>query len=196
MRRKPKSNLFVLSVHRTEDIRASTRRNQIKTLDNAKHDAIHCLTMRSTRSLSIMLKTNHDPKKSASLVRQNTKHAKLFWSGELEQSNLTALKKLTRESGLSIASGEVLWLNHGWYVTSAGLLRVAKENGCDGIQARVVSTLSDAKTSRWVFKATLKEASRELVESFISHLATTAKENRDGLVFKLNSYAQPVEVKL
>ncbi len=42
---------------------------------------------------------------------------------------------------------------------------------------------------------TLKEASRDLVESFISHLATAAKENRDGLVCKLNSYAQPVEVK-
>ena len=43
---------------------------------------------------------------------------------------------------------------------------------------------------------TLKEASRELVESFISHLATSAKENRDGLQCKLNSYAQPVEVQL
>jgi hypothetical protein len=42
----------------------------------------------------------------------------------------------------------------------------------------------------------LKEASRELVESFVTHLATEAKENRDGLVCKLNSYAQPVEVKL
>jgi hypothetical protein len=38
--------------------------------------------------------------------------------------------------------------------------------------------------------ATLSGASRELVESFISHLATAAKENRDGLVCKLNSYAQ------
>jgi hypothetical protein len=42
---------------------------------------------------------------------------------------------------------------------------------------------------------TLKKASRDLVESFISHLATAAKENRDGLVCKLNSYAQPVEAK-
>jgi hypothetical protein len=33
------------------------------------------------------------------------------------------------------------------------------------------------------------------VESFISHLTASAKENRDGLVCKLNSYAQPVEVK-
>jgi hypothetical protein len=37
---------------------------------------------------------------------------------------------------------------------------------------------------------TLSGASRELVESFISHLAMAAKQNRDALVCKLNSYAQ------
>jgi hypothetical protein len=42
---------------------------------------------------------------------------------------------------------------------------------------------------------TLKEASRELVESFITYLDASAKENRDTLLCKLNSYAQPVEVK-
>jgi hypothetical protein len=42
---------------------------------------------------------------------------------------------------------------------------------------------------------TLRGASRELVESFISHLSTAAKENRDALVCKLNSYAQPVEAR-
>ena len=41
---------------------------------------------------------------------------------------------------------------------------------------------------------TLKEASRDLVESFISHLADSAKEDRAGLICKLNSYAQPKEV--
>jgi hypothetical protein len=41
--------------------------------------------------------------------------------------------------------------------------------------------------------ATLSGASRELVESFISHLSTAAKENRESLVCKLNSYAQPAE---
>jgi hypothetical protein len=39
--------------------------------------------------------------------------------------------------------------------------------------------------------ATLSGASRELVESFISHLGMAAKQNRDALVCKLNSYAQP-----
>ena len=41
----------------------------------------------------------------------------------------------------------------------------------------------------------LSGASRELVESFISHLSAAAKENRDALVCKLNSYAQPVEAQ-
>ncbi len=42
---------------------------------------------------------------------------------------------------------------------------------------------------------TLKNASRDLVESFISHIATAAKKDRDALVCKLNSYAQPTEAK-
>jgi hypothetical protein len=41
----------------------------------------------------------------------------------------------------------------------------------------------------------LNGASRELVESFISHLSAAAKENRDALVCKLNSYSQPVEAR-
>jgi hypothetical protein len=42
---------------------------------------------------------------------------------------------------------------------------------------------------------TLRGASRELVESFISHLSASAKENRDALVCKLNSYSQSVEAR-
>jgi hypothetical protein len=40
---------------------------------------------------------------------------------------------------------------------------------------------------------TLSEAKRESVESFIAHLTAEAKENRDGLICKLNSFSQPVE---
>jgi hypothetical protein len=43
--------------------------------------------------------------------------------------------------------------------------------------------------------ATLAGASRELIESFISHLSSTATENRDSLVCKLNSYAQSAEAR-
>ena len=41
---------------------------------------------------------------------------------------------------------------------------------------------------------TLRGATRELVESFISHLESQAKENRASLICKLNSYAHPEEV--
>ena len=250
--------------------------------------------------------------KIESLVRQNTRLAKSLWSGELGTSNLSALKKLTRESGLALAAGEILWLNGGWYVTSGGLLRIAKENHCYGIHADAMSKLSDATNNRWIFKATvytspgskgfvgygdadpsnvstlvrgaemriaetravnralrkaygiglcsveelgslssnrspashhapsathssngssngqprlrdqlcllirqhnldptlvkayaadfcgtptLKEANRDLVQSFVSHLAACAKEDRDMLICRLNSYAQPAEVK-
>jgi hypothetical protein len=41
----------------------------------------------------------------------------------------------------------------------------------------------------------LREASRDLVESFITHLAEWAAKDRSGLVCKLNSYAQMEEVR-
>jgi hypothetical protein len=42
---------------------------------------------------------------------------------------------------------------------------------------------------------TLRGASREQVESFIAHLEKEARENRDQLVCKLNSYSHPGEVR-
>lgn len=56
-------------------------------------------------------------------------------------------------------------------------------------------TLVKAYAAGFCGTPTLKEASRELVESFVSHLATSAQENMDALICKLNAYAQPVEVK-
>jgi hypothetical protein len=56
-------------------------------------------------------------------------------------------------------------------------------------------TLVKAYAADFCGTQSLKEASRDLVESFISHLAASAKEDRDALVCKLNSYAHPAEVK-
>ena len=248
------------------------------------------------------------------LVRQNIKMARRWKVGQLQGVALVRLRELTIEFGFSLALGDFTYLDNGWYVTHAGLLRLASRRRCAGIQVLRVRESCDPLAGRWVFKATvykrprskgfvgygdadpsnvsslvrgaemrvaetravnralrkaygiglcsveelgwltnspspagekaqpanpadlngssngqpklrdrlcvlirqynldpilvkayaadfcgtptLKEASRDLVESFISHLATAAKENRDGLVCKLNSYAQPVEVKL
>jgi len=242
------------------------------------------------------------------------KLAKGKWAGELSSHQLQVLRSLTEHYGFAVALSDLLLLDRGWYVTHAGLLRLAARGGCNGIRVEQVRHFCDPVAGRWVFKATvykspsskgfvgygdadpsnvsslvqgaemriaetravnralrkaygiglcsveelgsashfagsarnhepsgsshssngsshgqpklrdrlcvlirqynldptlvkayaadfcrtptLKDASRELVESFISHLATAAKENRDGLLCKLNSYAQPVEVKL
>jgi hypothetical protein len=57
-------------------------------------------------------------------------------------------------------------------------------------------TLVKAYAADFCGTATLKEASRDLVESFISELGTAAKNDRDGLLCKLNSYAQTTEAKV
>ena len=54
-------------------------------------------------------------------------------------------------------------------------------------------TLVKAYAADFCGTETLKEASRDLVESFITQIANSAKNDRDALVCKLNSYAQPVE---
>jgi hypothetical protein len=60
-------------------------------------------------------------------------------------------------------------------------------------QHNLDATLVKAYAANFCGTATLSGAGRELVESFISHLSTAAKENRDGLVCKLNSYAQSAQ---
>jgi hypothetical protein len=245
--------------------------------------------------------------------RVNARLAVTTW-GEVSAAALLNLKELTGRYALSVAAGDLQFLDGRWYVTHSGLLRIAQRRRCLGMRTALQGELSDPAAHRWVFKATiykapgskgfvgygdadpsnvsplvrgaemrvaetravnralrkaygiglcsveelgwlsgspdsnrngnqvakpqhsngsnngqprlrdrlcvlirqynldptqvkayaadfcgtptLKDASRELVESFISHLATAAKENRDGLVCKLNSYAQPVEVKL
>jgi hypothetical protein len=54
-------------------------------------------------------------------------------------------------------------------------------------------TLVKAYAADFCGTESLKEARRDLVESFITQIANSAKNDRDGLACKLNSYARPVE---
>jgi hypothetical protein len=246
-----------------------------------------------------------------SLIARNTRLARRRW--EITAEQVGVLKSLTAEFNLSVSLGDLLLLEGKWYVTHAGLLRLAARSRCHGIQVQQVRAFCDPVACRWVFRASvykspssrgfvgygdadpsnvssrvqgaemrvaetravnralrkaygiglcsveelgalsssakppsapshsngshatngtsngqprlrdqlcllirqhnlnanlvkayaadfcgteaLNGASRELVESFISHLATAAKENRDALVCKLNSYSQPAEAR-
>jgi len=251
-------------------------------------------------------------KEGRRLVRKNMNLAKGKWVNALTRHHLQVLRSLTEDYGLAVALGDLLLLDGAWYVTHAGLLRLAARSRCNGIRVEQVRNFCDPVAGRWVFKATvykspsskgfvgygdadpsnvstlvhgaemriaetravnralrkaygiglcsveelgslsndrgpasddvpltkhssngsnngqprlrdqlcllirehnldptlvkayaadfcgtpsLKEANRDLVQSFISHLTACAKENRDMLVCRLNSYAQPPEAK-
>jgi hypothetical protein len=56
-------------------------------------------------------------------------------------------------------------------------------------------TLVKAYAADFCGTEALKEASRDLVESFIAHISKAANEDREALICKLNSYSPSVEVK-
>ena len=249
-------------------------------------------------------------KRNVVTFRSNAKLARQLW-GEPSRMAFRALRELTAKYSLSVAAGDLQFLDGRWYVTHSGLLQLASRRGCPGITTTLQDKRSDSTVGRWVFKAvvyknalsggfvgygdadpsntsplvrgaemrvaetravnralrkaygiglcsveelgsfsapqrppaatsnsnghvkangagnaqprlrdrlcllirqhnldptlvkayaadfcgaeSLKDASRDLVESFISELAASAKNDRGALICKLNSYAQPVE---
>ena len=89
-----------------------------------------------------------------SLARQNVKLARRL-NAEGSPIALNQLRALTLNFGFSLATGELLHLSGGWYVTHAGLLRLASRKRCAGIQVDQVDQSSDPLAGRWVFKATV-----------------------------------------
>jgi len=72
------------------------------------------------------------------LIRQNKRYAKLRWGKLLGRIALIALANLTEQFHFSVADGDVLFLDSGWYVTHAGLIRLARRNRCAGINVQPV----------------------------------------------------------
>ena len=91
--------------------------------------------------------------------RSNAKLARATW-GEPSRTALHHLKQLTSEHSLSVAAGELQFLNGKWYVTHSGLLGIARRNRCCGIKSALVERHSDPATGRWVFKATVYKTPR------------------------------------
>jgi hypothetical protein len=99
------------------------------------------------------------------LAIQNRRLAKRFWAGRLSEANLDKLIHLTRTLGLSVSTGEILYIDGNWYVTHAGLLRIALRQRCLGIRTALQERQSDSAANRWVFRATVykSRASRGFV---------------------------------
>jgi len=94
------------------------------------------------------------------LVSENLRFAKRFVSATLQPVLLEQLRQLTRNFSLSLKCGDLLLLSGGWYVTHAGLIRLAKRCRCSGMQVQPVRQLSDQATCRYTFRATVYKSAR------------------------------------
>ena len=88
------------------------------------------------------------------VFRANLNFAKKFGSA-LTPEQRSHLKALSRDFGLTLVGGELRLIDGNWYVTHAGLMRLAMRNRCCGIDVRPVVSFCDAAASRWAFKATV-----------------------------------------
>jgi len=93
-------------------------------------------------------------KRNVVTFRCNVKLARQLW-GEPSRVALRGLRELTARYSLSVAAGDLQFLEGRWYVTHAGLLRTAERRRCQGIRTSLQKDLSDPIANRWVFKATV-----------------------------------------
>jgi hypothetical protein len=84
--------------------------------------------------------------------RTNVRRAKRIW-GPMTPTALDALRQLTGLLTVSVAAGDLQLMHNVWYITHAGLLRIAQRRHCFGIETLLNEHLSDPGSGRWVFKA-------------------------------------------
>ncbi len=86
------------------------------------------------------------------LILENLSAAKLLGASRDSQRQL---RKFTKRWRVSVVAGDAILLDGKWYVTHAGLLRLAAHRRCSGIHIRPITRLCDPSGHRWTFKATV-----------------------------------------
>jgi hypothetical protein len=109
---------------------------------------------------AIEMKTSESsiPKESATvrqLLTSNFRLARFRWKNLIGKTGIQQLKALTQQYDFSIAHGDIVWLERGWYVTNSGLVRLARRCRCAGIHAKPVPEFCNARTQQWAFEATV-----------------------------------------
>ena len=89
------------------------------------------------------------------LAHTNLAYARAFWPTGCSKPARKALRELTTRFSLSVPLGELRLIDGSWYVTHAGLLRLALRRRCAGIRVQQVREFCDPTCGRWVFKATV-----------------------------------------
>ena len=76
--------------------------------------------------------------------RSNAELARQLW-GEPSRLALRGLRELTIKYSLSVAAGDLQFLDGRWYVTHSGLLQLASRKGCRGIRTILQERLSSSR---------------------------------------------------
>ena len=93
------------------------------------------------------------------LFSSNVRQAHRIW-GALSGNARRRLKELSERHFLEVAAGDLQLLDSRWYVTHAGLLRIAHRHSCSGIRTILQKEFCSPAENRWVFKATVYKSSR------------------------------------
>src|SRR5271170_3355004 len=97
-------------------------------------------------------------KKANRALRVNMSLARSTW-GPLSKFARQGLLELLEKYSFSVVLGDIQYLDRRWYVTHAGLLRLANRYRCSGIRVSPVRSLCEPTSCRWVFKATVYSSS-------------------------------------
>ena len=94
------------------------------------------------------------------LWKKNLTLARKRWPEDLGKATCEALRSLSDQYGFSVALGDLLIIDGGWYVTHAGLLRMGRRHRCSSIRTQPLGEFCDPAANRWVFKATVYKSTR------------------------------------
>jgi hypothetical protein len=88
------------------------------------------------------------------LTRYNVLLARKLYP-QVTELQLSVLREITRSLGLSVSRSDLIILEGKWYVTHSGLLWIAAQRRCFGIETTIEATTSRLPPGSWVFKATV-----------------------------------------
>ncbi len=95
------------------------------------------------------------------VVRAEINIAKRTWRS-VGTARLRELRAMVQKNGVSVALGDVRFIENHWYVTHGGLLRLAHRKHCAGIKTNIQRDASDPLVNRWVFRAVVYTSPRSV----------------------------------
>src|SRR5579871_2809687 len=88
-------------------------------------------------------------------LRENLRLARKLLGEILPTRVVKSLETLSKDFHFSLSNGDLQFIDGCWYVTHAGLVRLARRKKCRGIHVEAIDSLCNSQVSRFVLKATV-----------------------------------------